>query len=191
MKIKAMTGNWLPILFSILISAPAFAQNLIDNPNFDTDLSDWNPDSLQWIVDDAGGPSGPGCAEISTDFNNGGIKHSGSTKVPVSENTEYFMSGWAKMDIESLADGAAMFARWYDPDGFIMGTSTFFVLKVSEWDGQWHEVTGTVFIPPGAVEASVHIGVAAPSSGVGESRARWDSMYFGLHPLILSDGFED
>jgi len=191
MKIFSLTGAWLPIPVLILVSASLQAQNLIVNPDFDTDVSGWFAETLSWIADDGGGPSGPGCAEISSDLNNGGVRHASSTRVPIVVNTEYFMSGWAKLDIESLAEDANLFADWYDSNGQYMGTSTFYGLKPDEWDGQWHEVTGTVTFPPGAVEATVHFGVTTPSEGVGESRARWDSMYFGLTPLIFSDGFED
>ena len=67
-------GREIPIFLAIIATcAAASAQNLLSNPNFDTDLSSWHSEgaTIAWDSQDADGSSSSGSAKIILPANSG------------------------------------------------------------------------------------------------------------------------
>jgi hypothetical protein len=95
-----------------VVAVPAVeGQNLVPNPGFDTDTlgTDWvnySADSMQWLGTDGNvSGSGNGCVEFGTTSNNGGVVNVGTSLVAVTENTEYLVSGVARVPSDSVDRG--------------------------------------------------------------------------------------
>jgi hypothetical protein len=184
----------LSLVITVSLATPSFAQNLVANPDFDIDVSEWsNPyiDRIDWIPDD-GNPagSGPGCMEIADTQNNGGCTGAIQMDIAVAPHTTYVISGTARLPAGSVAAYASIWVDWLDAGGsFIDLTRIFDVTRTV--DGPWTAGSWRVTSPAGAATAWVRPGLCMPSGGTGESSARWDDLFLApLGPEIFSDGFE-
>ena len=177
-----------------LLVSPSLAQNLITNPDFDSDTAGWwNPglDRLVWISDDGyGAGSGPGCVEIAGTLNNGACTGIIQDNITVTPNTTYLLSGAARLPAGSVAVGATIWVQWYDASGLYISSTTFTDVTTTVGD-PWATGSWLVGSPSNAVEAWVRPSFCMPSGGSEESVARWDDLFFGLqNPKIFTDGFE-
>jgi hypothetical protein len=177
-----------------LLATPAFAQNLITNPSFDSDTTGWwnsYLDLLNWISDD-GNPagSGPGCLEIGDALNNNGCTGAIQDNIVVTPNTTYVLSGVARLPSGSLAESASIWVEWYDAGGGFLSDSSIHYVTWTV-DGPWTPSSQQVVSPANAVEAWVRPSFCMPGSGTEESIARWDDLFFGPQGAeIFVDGFE-
>lgn len=177
-----------------LFTTPSLAQNLITNPNFDSDIAGWwnsSLDRLVWISDDGyAAGSGPGCLEFAETLNNGACTGAIQDNIVVTPNTTYLLSGAARLPAGSIAEHASIWVQWYDGGGSYISRTSINDLTSTVGD-PWTTGSWLVVSPPNAVEAWVRPSFCMPSGGTEESVARWDDLYFGLQgPEIFTDDFE-
>jgi len=184
--------RWLATFcVAILATGSLAAQNLLLNPSFDSDVTDWSApyiDRMDWIASD-GNPagSGPGCMEIAYTNNSGG-SNGAMQYFDVVGGTTYQLSGWAKVPAGSVAWGADMWVDYYDAsDVYLESSDTLFMMTQ---DGPWEQVSEFTTAPAAAVRARLRPSVLTASSGTDESIARWDDLFFGTSSAIFVDDFE-
>lgn len=182
------------VVMAGLFTTPSRAQNLITNPNFDSDIVGWwNPslDRLVWISDDGyAAGSGSGCLEFADTLNNGACTGAIQDNIAVTPNTTYLLSGTARLPTGSIADSASIWVQWYDGSGSYISSTTFNDVTTTV-GGPWTTSSWLVESPPNAVEAWVRPSFCMPVGGPEESIARWDDLFFGLPGTeIFTDGFE-
>jgi hypothetical protein len=179
-----------------VVAVPAVeGPNLVPNPGFDTDTlgTDWvnySADSMPWLGTDGNvSGSGNGCVEFGTTSNNGGVVNVGTSLVAVTENTEYLVSGVARVPSDSVGSWSVLWITWFDDQQYSIGSSQDFY---GVGDDQWNAVQGTVTSFSGAAFASVRVGVITADSGTGLAFVRWDdvSLVSAATPEVFSDGFE-
>lgn len=178
----------------VSIATPSFSQNLVANPDFDSDVSGWwNPyiDRIVWISDDGdAGGSGSGCMEIADTQNNGGCTGAIQYDVAVAPGTTYVLSGAARLPAGSIAESASIWVDWHDVGGSFIGATPIYDVATTV-DGPWSTGSWRVTSPAEASTAWVRPSFCMPSGGAEESIARWDDIFFGpLGAEIFSDGFE-
>lgn len=172
------------LLTTVFITSFAFAQNLIPNGDFDTDISGWEmPEPgdrriVTWISND--GPNTLGSLEIRTDSNNGANSSISTTRIDVIAGKKYKLSASAKVIESSVARDAGFGVTFFNDIDFpILRTENVSIFTTPH--GFWYEIETIVEAPAEAVYAKIAVGVTTVSSSSTEySIARWDDVRFEL-----------
>ena len=145
----------------LLVAGPLGAQNLLPNPNFDTDLSGWFPSSLgEWSSEDADSSPNSGSARVeSGSFGNSGY-YGPSVCLPVDEGEAFLLAYEALVPADQTRTGAAWLEYGFYPTlgcGFDGGSITGDVLSV-EQTGSWTAAQRMIEAPEGAVAIDLILG---------------------------------
>ena len=172
----------------VLTAAGASAQNMLANPDFDTDLAGWDGPAV-WDPLDAFGSPSSGSATWINDYAAGG-----STIVRQCVNFASWIEGFelsAQVFIPSGQPGAGYTyltaAFFFDSDcgTYLTGLGS---QSFSDFDN-WALVNLTGWTPVGA--ASVQIAIANQKTAPGDFQTYGDAIYFAGNPeMVFADGFE-
>ncbi len=172
------------ILLILLLSKVLFAQNLLSNGSFDSDINNWvtiNADSTisaSWISDD--GNTQNGSIEIKDNFNNGSAALYFSDKIPVVAGKQYKFSGFGKVIGSSIARDAGINILFFRADNTITLSTEIAQIFNTQHD-TWHFIETIQTAPSDAVYARAAIDVITTSTtSTDYSVARWDDLRFEL-----------
>jgi hypothetical protein len=190
--------SFIAIVFFLLSFGPAtpcMSQNLLLNPDFDSDVSNWVPRSdvsIEWNPLDAGGSTSSGSGEVTNSF----VGISSQLRVyqcvnGISEQQLYEFRGkiFLPSGQPTLRQGIA--AIWWRSDPNCYGSiSTSVTPIVGGPFDTWIEMsTGLVVSPTGAQSAYISLGVHQNAPG-GSVSALFDELVFHGWAPIFIDGFE-
>lgn len=181
-------------LVSFLCSATLFAQNVIPNPDFETDIDGWSllqVTSTGWSATE--GDPDAGSLEIT---NVGGFDGYswGRTCVAVSELTQYAFSYNLKKDGNSVQyPNLISWIDWYDLPNCVGSGSIHALYEFVPFSSVAADVwetrdRGTTMSMAGAVSAMVVIGMDHPSAGL--ATLYFDHVILASDPTLFLDGFE-
>ena len=171
------------VIILTVVSQMTWAQNLITNSGFDSNLDHWNvfdggSVAISWVESD--GNTTNGSIELTDNHNNGGLGNIFSDRVPVIENSNYKISAYTKPLSNSEAEGAAVFIAWYNDD-FQIGSTNFVTVTTGQANDNWYKLEEIFTSPEGAKFAEVRLGVDTPNSNSTDNAiARFDDVRFEL-----------
>lgn len=179
----------------ILVVAPvAWAQNLVFNPDFNTDVTGWTPSTtgtIEWSPLDAEGNPASGSALVtnrSTTAQDG----TGPRQCIDGIDAGFFYLLAADVLVpsgQSETGYAELLVQWYDTPGCgggLVGLNTTPGLSTSTPDA-WYLDAGVFRAPTGTQSARLRLTVAKIED-YGTLQAHFDNVLLGL--AIFGDGFE-
>ena len=181
-------------LFAVLtlFQVSAYAQNIIPNSTFDSDVSDWFGvvSDYSWS-DTMGSPiSGTGAMYLEKEIiNNNRIFGVSTTRLPINENHTYWFAGMGYIPTSSSAFRAWARITWFDMNGDNLPQSPS-ILALGFPIDTWVPVEGAVTAPETAVEVRITVNMESGAPGKGEtlmSFGYWDDVYFFDDTIFLSD----
>ena len=168
-----------------LASAPALAQNLLANPDFDTDMAGWTVESATWAYLGTGGwPAGvftPGAVVGSNVGSVAGGMVILSQCVPVAASTPYVVSAQAFIPAGQVGSGQAYVkVTLFTTATCVPGTisSQFDTPAISTPGASWQLSSATLTTEPSVHSAMVSLVVKTPQAN-GPFDTRLDAIYFG------------
>ncbi|MCP4548504.1 MAG: hypothetical protein GY835_18770 [bacterium] len=179
------------VVFLVSFAAIVSAQrNLLANPRFDSDLSEWSPlaGAAQWDPLDSDGSQFSGSAFIVGE----GVGTSRTQVlvqcIPVNEGWWYELSSDVYIMQGQTDSGLGLVhLNWYSDTlctDFVDVSQTTFATTVEEWV----QVSGSAQVPPGAIAGRFALAVEK-SAEADSFSANFDDAFFG--PLtIFADDFE-
>lgn len=150
--------------------APVAAQNLVSNPDFDTDLTGWDAAAATIFDGSQGGTSGPGSALWRLTVN---VETATQDLLIVSQcvdgvvaGTTYQFGGEMNLDAAPVGSSAIVVVSWQDNPGCSGLLSLDAAPPVTE-PGSFISVTGSAVAPAGAESAEIDVisGVAPGGPG--------------------------
>ncbi len=172
----------------LIAVGPAGAQNLVVNPEFDTDMSGWGAFGGTWDPADWQGSPSSGSATRTM--------VTGGTSAPLADQCidlagtpapGYAFSAQVYMPSGQAGTGHAYLSvGWFSSPGCIGWISGETSSEVTA-TGSWLEVADTIQPPPSAV--SLHIGVYLWAQTGGGLQGYADHVVLAV-PTIFADGFE-
>jgi len=183
------------LIVMLLCSHQLAAQNLVVNPDFDTDVVGWSPfydiDFIWDPLDYQGDPSSGSGFAASTDApgSNSGIVQ---CVEPIVAGEAYGLSGWLNVSPSQAGDGyVGLFVWWRDGAG-CTGTQTNalvtpYVASTTGWEQQ---TAAPEVAPAGTVSATLYLNITKSSPLGVDYYVYFDGI--DLHPAgsVFSDGFE-
>ena len=179
-------GLWLPSLLAVALGAPAFGQNLLHNPGFDSDLAGWTfSGNVTWSPLDASGSPGSGSARLGPLTALGEPLTLIEQCLTISDAVDYLFS--ARL---FRADGAQVSAMaqviWYPNESCVPPLSS---ANPGFWPapgvGLWEQDSGMVTPPPGTLSAAVRL--SARRQAAGEMIALFDDVVFAPAGSCIED----
>ncbi|HPI95824.1 MAG TPA: hypothetical protein PK055_05370 [Gammaproteobacteria bacterium] len=181
------------VFLLIVFSSHIFAQNLLNNPHFDTDTLDidWpdgNGTGRSWVSDD--GALADGCMEVPTTNNNGGtLILAYSENIPVVPGEKYYYEVLTKVLSSSQASGSRIWIKWLDTNQSYVGFQNS-IPSNGVFDS-WEPILGIFTVPADMYFAKIYVGVSTTSTGSPDpSIARFDDILFEAD-LIFTNSFEE
>lgn len=179
----------LVVLGVVSLAGAATAQNLLTNPDFNTDADSWTMmgGRVEWIAGD-GNPSGSGsgCLETGGTTNNNGFTGR-NQEVAVEPDTDYVLAGSGWIPAASPAQCIALWVGWYDASHHFISFSDCF--SYCENNTPWTRLHGQVTSPSTAARGQFRPGFQYSNGGTIESYVRWDDLVFSP-AAVFSNGFE-
>ncbi len=186
---------WIGTAIVLLSAGPTAAQNwnLLNNPNFDTDLDHWTPVSDAVLFFDANndvhGDPDSGSMVIIQIQDDVDVAAAVADCVPIESETEYTFGGRFHVTAAQPGDpGILIGLTMFDgPDctGTILmnpGTNNHVLID------QWFLKSGTRFTPPGALSADFHVLIFNGSTDLYQVHS--DTMFVIDITPVFNDGFE-
>ncbi len=179
---------------SLLASAPVTAQNVIMNPGFDIDLSNWeNPffNPAVWDSRDAGASTTSGSALLTNTLGNGGSTAILSQCHEVSEGATVDVSAWVYQPSGQTGVGDGDFRFAFHSGALCQNeiSGPHYSSVYSDLD-TWFEITSTATAPPSAGSVLLYLAVRGFVLGEDFSVHFDDVVLTVTDGLIFSDGFE-
>jgi len=177
------------ILAAFFSSGIASAQNMLTNPDFDTDLAGWGGNGW-WDQEDAFGSPTSGSATWINDWSSAGSIYEDQCVPVPSDFKAYDLAGYVYIPTGQPVNGGRtyVYLAFYseadcDQPMEILRTEIFTDL------GTWELLTMTDWVPVGAVSARV--GLANYKDSPGDFQVHHDSIFFGRSAeWVFADGFE-
>jgi len=150
--------------------APAAAQNLVSNPDFDTDLTDWVPAGATIYDGSQGGSSGPGSAlwRLPVDGETAveDLLIVGQCVDGVVAGTTYQFGAEINLDIAPEGSSAVVVVNWQDDPG-CSGMLSLDAAQPVTTTGSFISGTGSAVAPAGAESAEIIVisGIAPVGPG--------------------------
>jgi hypothetical protein len=180
----------LALTLAVCFAAPAAAQNLLVNPDFDSDLAGWDT-SASWSDEDWQSSSSSGSATRVNDIGTiSGLPLAAQCVELSDPASQYRLSAWILNPVGQTGPGygnlylALYDAAACDDASMIAGFDTESVQQTGVWEG----VGVIVTTPPGAVSAKV--GSTVQKLGAGTLQVYLDHVILEVWDPIFSDGFE-
>jgi hypothetical protein len=175
-------------VFVVLASSGASAQNLLVNPDFDTDVLGWSGLGI-WDPLDAFGSPTSGSATWTNTWAAGGALYLVQCVELGPDFEAYDLGGYALIPSGQAGEGYThLNVSFYSDAGcgtHISGWSTANYSGLDIW--QW--LTLTDWAPNGVVSARV--GFLNQKTATGDFQTLHDAMFFGPNPtMIFGDGFQ-
>ena len=187
----------IAVVLLLMASIPcAQSQNLIDNGDFDADVSGWiatGPDlSIEWDPSDYSGSPSSGSLLATNSHASAAYYAAWSCVNSVSEGKSYTLSGWIKKPSGQTASGTAKIYWYWRSSPSCGGTQTISQSTPSVSDAdQWTYVsTASEAAPEGAMSAQVVVYISKTTVTPGTSQAYFDGLDFRVKGSIFIDGFE-
>lgn len=190
------TGIQCALCLVLLYPTQLFAQNLVVNATFDTDVNDWEAFNLQleaqWDADDSDGDPASGSATALHDLATGGQTMLIQC-IPAEPDTVYAFGGAFHLVATGAATDNAFFLLYpkasTDCGGAPNGASAIATVDVS---GAWTQTSSTITTP--ATTQSIDFRVVIGKTGTGDVRVAADNIWM-VDDAIYSDwlfnnGFE-
>ncbi|HXC52360.1 MAG TPA: hypothetical protein VN634_15875 [Candidatus Limnocylindrales bacterium] len=160
-----------------VFSSPVFAQNLLPNADFDTNLDGWDTTvGTDWSPQDSdGSPSSGSLAIVVTEPKSTAI----TTCVPVTAGDTYEFGADIKIDLEGSAEGRAVIVVRWEADAACSQSlndllESTFLTSAPDWTT--HHVTAAA--PQGAVAALVELRTTKTGPAGGSITASFDDAVF-------------
>jgi hypothetical protein len=176
------------LALTFLYAAGASAQNLLVNPDFDTDLSGWSGPGV-WDVPDAFGSSSSGSATWINTFGAGGALYVMQCVELVPWIEGYDLAGYGFVPSSQPGSGYTYLSVAFFSDAGCSTYITGFSSAQSSVLDAWTLLSLTGWTPNGA--ASAQIAVANQKTSPGDFQVWGDAIFFGRDPdVIFADGFQ-
>ncbi len=188
-----MNGLGLVLVLAWMAAGP-MEENLLVNPDFDTDLGGWPEVSgTTWASLDANTSPSSGSARVMVDsppFNSVGIRQC----VPILPGGTYSLTAAGLFPSGQPADDSFRLSAelfWWDGPGCAEGSSTATGMTVDvPQDGQWHVLDfGRVTAPLWAASAEIGGGAFRQDESL-EPIVHFDQFVFTGPEVIFTDTFE-
>jgi hypothetical protein len=186
----------LAIVGFFIAAAPcALAQNLIANPDFDSDVSGWNPLgenlTIEWSASDYdGNPSSGSLLGTNTAAPSANLAVDQCVG-SITPGESYRFAGWVKAPSGQTSTGIVQMYWYWRSSPSCGGTQT--LAQSTSWaneaDDWTYLSTNTEIAPEGAVSAQVALSIYKTSPVPGTFQAFYDGIDF-RKTGIFSDGFE-
>ncbi|MCH9648913.1 MAG: hypothetical protein K0U98_11795 [Deltaproteobacteria bacterium] len=174
----------LLVLSGSLLTLGAEAQNLLQNGNFDTDLSGWNLDIDEgitsfWISEDVGGAGNSGSiSSINSEINGNQGKRPATQCVQVTAGEAYDVGASIRIPTsDSAFDEAQVSVLWHTDNQcattFVGGTIPIF----HDTAGDWVTLSDEVTVPANIQSATIALDQKKGMAG-GVFEVRFDSVFF-------------
>jgi hypothetical protein len=176
MSSKGWIHETTAFVLASALAGPAASQNVLSNPDFDSDVAGWTLGSqefivITWSASDVDGSPASGSAELNT-----AVTGSAYQCVPIAGGDSYSLSG----AVAPLSGGSGVIdfsleAVWNDgPDcaGDPVGVPA--ELPSPEEEDVWHPLSGDFEAPPEAQSAQVRLKSTWTS---GTRSARFDAIF--------------
>jgi len=183
--VKSRIVTILFLSFATNLVAAAGPDNLLANPHFDDNVSDWQPYGTTpgWTSDDADGLDYSGSMELHV---GGDIPLGASQCVSAGTTDEMQVSMDARKSEGTVSSFATVMVVWYSkplcPNEFTISSPS----NSGAIGSDWQRLTYVPARPPSAVSARVFFGAGTTSSA---ATVHIDNTYFGV-PKLFSDRFE-
>ncbi len=185
---------WL-LLVAWLVGSGAWSENLVFNPDFDTDVSGWTAEaevSIAWSANDASLDPSSGSAEVTNSVagaNNGrGVNQ--CVDIAVVEGAAYDFGGKALIpDAQARTGSAQVGLRWLAGPGCAGSTVGNQPRRETGTLGTWVELSSTEQIAPAGAASVLFLAFPSKVEAGGSLVAHFDDLYFRNTPLF-ADGFE-
>lgn len=164
------------------------AQNLLVNPDFDTDLAGWSGIGAWSPTDAFGFPTSGSATWVNTWATGGGYYLQQCVDLaPFFE--AYDLSGWAYIPSGQAATGiAGIVVTFHSDPGCITFLNNHTIQDLSNV-GNWELLSRTDWVPTGAMSALVRL--KNQKSGPEDFETFHDCVFFGPNPtMIFADDFE-
>jgi hypothetical protein len=194
MKSSARLG----VLLALALAGPAEAQNLLSNPEFDTDLSDWTspaPTAPTWDLTDIDGAPDSGSARVVNDLSASDTDQVVLEQcVPITPGTYQFSGNALIPQGQSRSGSVVLRILGYGDATDCTGGLFLTFGKLTEQVGSWSSIEDELSVTPGQLSGPAGsiefiFAVRKTESG-GEFSAFVDRAFFGRPPLIFADRFE-
>ena len=183
------------LIVMLLCTHQLAAQNLVVNPDFDTDVDGWIPfydiDFIWEPLDCQGDPSSGSGFAASTDAptSNSGIIQ---CVEPIVAGDWYGLSAWLNISPSQAGEGSARLFVWWRDGAGCTGTQTTalatqFVASTAGWEQQ---TAIPEVAPAGTVSATLYLNITKSSPLGVDYYVSFDGIDFHPAASIFSDGFE-
>lgn len=176
MAARRLIGGIAALLLAVALATAASAQNLVTNPDFDSDVMGWTIGAqefieISWSASDVDGSPASGSLELNTATDGRAYQC-----VPIVGGDSYLLSG-AVAPLSTAAGTVAFSLELHWNDG--PGCSGEFVGAPAELPSPgtpdvWHRLSGTFEAPETAVSAEVRL---ASDWTLGSGLARFDAIF--------------
>lgn len=183
--------NAVVALVLSVAASPAVAQNLVVNPNLDTDTSGWETSAFGWnMLDVDNSPMSGSTTYLS--FGNPGARNIQQCITLDPMIVGYDFSAWAYVPSGQVPDGFAGAAlTWYN-DTMCTGIGSIFTEEFRPFGSfdVWEQMGGAVFTPPTAL--SVRVLAFNLKLEAGNFQVYFDAFTLEPNPsMIFGDSFEN
>lgn len=191
---RASRVLWL-LFFSSLLGLGARGENLVFNPDFDTDVSGWTAEpevSIAWSAVDASLDPSSGSAEVTNSVAgpNDGRGMSQCLDIVVVEGAEYDFGGKALIpDAQARTGSAQVGLRWYGDSNCMGSTVGPQPRRSTDTIGAWIELSALAEIAPAGAVSVEYVAFPSKVEAGGSLVAHFDDLYFPITPPF-ADGFE-
>lgn len=191
---RATRVLWL-LLAALLVGPGAWSENVVFNPDFDTDVSGWTVEaevSIAWSTVDANLDPSSGSAEVtnSSAGANDGRGMSQCVDIAVVEGAAYDFGGKVLIpDAQARTGSAQIGVRWLADPGCSGSTVGSQPRRETGTLGAWVELSATEQIAPAGAASVLFLAFPSKIEAGGSLVAHFDDLYFRNTPLF-ADGFE-
>ena len=191
---RATRVLWL-LFVALFLGSGAWGENLVVNPEFDTDVSGWTPEpevSIAWSAIDASLDPGSGSAEVTNSVagprNGRGMNQ--CLNLVVVEGAVYDFGGKALIpDGQARTGSAQVGLRWLAGPGCTGSTVGSQPRRETATLGAWVDLSATEQIAPAGAVSVLFLAFPSKVEAGGSLVAHFDDLYF--RPAVLfADGFE-
>jgi hypothetical protein len=169
------------LLLQLLVSSATPAQNLLVNPDFDSDISGWSA-NVAWIVgahdaEDVDEPSSSGSVLVENSRSSGGGNGLFQC-VLVSGDTLYDTSIWIRIPLgQAMTGDASLRLFWFaNPTCDFADYLTDHFFPIFTPSAAWTEIQESVDAPFGAQSVRFDLGVSKDDPG-GTFETKFDAVY--------------
>ncbi|MEE4273109.1 MAG: hypothetical protein V2I67_15660 [Thermoanaerobaculales bacterium] len=177
------------LVLILVVPVGVEAQNLLVNPNFDTDASGWSGLGSWDPLDVDGSPSSGSATWLNDWPGSGGSMYFSQCIELVAPIEAFDLRAYIYIPGGQAGTGYASLAAWFYSDSACDDFIWSYGPPPASVLGVWQLAEDTDWAPNNA--ASVQIGLFNQESGTGDFRVYHDAVYFGPNStMVFGDGFE-